>query len=126
MPSHASGERKTAVRRGSRCNDLLVDEEIDDHLIEADEAAWDLFQTTTNLATQLCQELIALRTVSTLAEEVDSSLLDVQDKRDEDPTGDYSDCIPAIRELLHELNGTLRKSTIPAGHNLRTMAKELS
>ena len=119
-------EVETVIRRGNRCNDLLVDEETDEHLLEEDETAWDLFQTTTDLATRLCQELIALRTVSSLVEEVDSSLLDVQTKREEDPTGDYSDCIPAIRELLHELNETLRGSTIPAGHNLRTMAKELS
>ena len=118
-------ELETIKRRAIRANDSLVEEELDEALQAEDEAAWDTFQESTELATRRCQELIALRVVTCLVEEVDHSLNTLQFKIDKDPTLDYSEALPNIEKLLQEVNKTLRESTIPADHNLRVMAKEL-
>ena len=119
-------EVETIIHRGNRCNDILMEEELDETLLETDEAAWDTFQDATALATRRCQELIALKAVTCLVEEVDSSLNCLQIKINEEPTLDYSEGIPNIGQLLQEVNKTLRGSTISADHDLRVMAKELS
>ena len=118
-------EVETIIRRGNRCNDHLMDDELDEALQAADEVAWNIFQDATAAATRLCQELIALRTGSCLAEEAATSLTEVHEKITGDPTGDYSDYFPEIKLLIDELNETLRGSTIPADHTLRASAKEL-
>ena len=62
---------------------------------------------------------------SCLADEAGASLTEVQQKITGDPTGDYSDYFLEIKQLVDELNETLRGSTLAADHTLRATAKTL-
>ena len=114
------------VRKGTECNDILVEAETDETLQDEDEAAWDLFTDTIDMARKICQELISLRTVSSLAEEVDSSLNRIQTEQEDNPMMEYLGPISDVHGHLTELKETLRASTIPASHILWSMSKEFS
>ena len=87
---------------------------------------WDLFQEIICKARSLCKQLTCLRTVSGLVQEVDMSLDSMQTKQVRNPTKDYSATMLPICKNLTELKETLRGSNIPAGHNLWSVAKDLS
>lgn len=114
----------TILRRGTRCNDIILDEELDEGLIQADEAALLVFQEATATATTLCQELIVIKTSSCLSDSVQETLQEVEERMIEDPTKDYSASLPEISKLLDEMTENLRGSTLNSDHELRKAAKD--
>ena len=117
-------ELETILRRGARCNDILLEEELDEKLQEEDEKALIAFQAATAQATKMCQELVVTKTVSCLSDEVECSLKDVEGKMAADPMGDYSEYFPEINRLIEEMNENLRASTLLADHSRRKAAKD--
>ena len=118
-------ELETLIRRGTRCNDLILDEEMDEDTIKADEAALEVFQEATAKATRLCQELLVVKAVSCLSDSVQDSLQEVEERMTEDPTKDYSAWYPEIIKLIDEMNKSLRESTLLPDHALKKAAKDL-
>ena len=112
------------LRRGNRCNDIILKEEIDEDTIQADEEALLLFQEATAKANTLCQELVVLKSVSCLSDEIQDSLQEVEGQIAEDPNKDYSASSTDIGKLLDEMAENLRNSTLELDHDLRKAAKE--
>ena len=117
---------ETALRRATRCNDLLVENETDDTLIEEDEIAWDRFLVVLNKARRLCQELIALRVSSSLIASAEPMLDSYQAKVGANPNRDYSEFVSQISDLLKEAGDTLRGSTIPTAHELWKLTRDMT
>ena len=112
------------IRRGARCNTLILNEEVDEELQQQDEAALETFQAATAKGTRLLQNLVVQKTVSCLSTEVEQSMDEVDKLMAEDPTQDYSESFPEISQLLTEINESLRVSTFEADHALRKKALE--
>ena len=114
----------TIIRRGTRANDLILDEELDEELLMLDERALLVFQEATAKATTLCQELIVVKTASCLSDSISESLQEIEDRMAEESNKDYSDSLPDISKLLDEMSDSLRGSTLLADHPLRATAKK--
>lgn len=81
---------ETALRRATRSNDLLVENETNSITMEEDDKAWDTFLGNINTARRLCQELIALRVSSSLIASAEPLLDTYQSRREANPDKDYS------------------------------------
>ena len=112
-------ELETLVRRARRCNDVLVDEELDAGLLEADEVAYLAFEETVDQANQLCQEMMVLKASNCLSAEISTSIRVIQHQIIDHPDTDNSEYNKSITKLVDELSDQLRGSTLPLDHHLR-------
>ena len=112
-------ELETLVRRARRDNDVLIDEELDAGLMEADEEEYCKFEETIDLATQLCQEMIVLKTTNCLSSEISTSIRVIQQQILDNPGMDNSEYNKTISKLVDEMSDHLRGSTLPLDHHLR-------
>ena len=112
-------ELETLVRRARRCNDILLDEELDAGLQEADEEAYMAFEEEVDAASQMCQEMITLKTANCLSAEISSSLKVVQQQMADHPDLDCLEDHKSISKLVEEMAESLRCSTLAMDHHLR-------
>ena len=117
-------ELATISRRLQRCNDYLVDDELDEELQGQDDTAFTVIETGIQEAKQLCQELIVFKTASCLSQEIEDSLQEVEDQKAANPEMDYSDWYPDIKKLIDEMAESLRGSTLASDHDLRRGIKQ--
>ena len=112
-------ELETLTRRARKCNNILLDEELDEGLQEADEEAYLAFEQTVDEANQLCHELMILKTANCLSAEISSSLKVVHQQMVEHPDQDCLEDNKSISKLVDEMAENLRCSTLPLDHQLR-------
>ena len=113
----------TIIRRGTRANEFILDEELEEELIKKDEQALLAFQEDTATAAKLCQELLVLKTTSCLSDSITEAIQAVDDMMAEEPDKDYCGSLPDINKLLDEMTESLRTSTLAKDHDLRKTAK---
>ena len=112
-------ELETLVRRARRCNDVLLDEELDAGLLEADEVAYLAFEETIDHANQMCQEMMVLKASNCLSSEISTSIRVIQQQILDHPDMDNSEYNKSISKLVDEMADQLRGSTLPLDHHLR-------
>ena len=115
---------ETALRRATRCNDNLVELEVDETLIEEDATA--SFLVNLNKTRRLCQELIALRVSGSLIESAEPLLASYETEVAANPSKDYSSFAARIADFLKEAGETLRGSTISSRHEYWTATREMT
>ena len=108
---------QTALHRATRCNDNLVELEVDETLIEEDATAW---LVNLNKTRRLCQELIALRVSGSLIESAEPLPASYETEVAANPSKDYSSFAARIADFLKEAGETLMGSTISSRHEYWT------
>ena len=112
-------EVEQLTRRAQRCNDTLIDEEIDPKLQEADEEAFMFFEATVDNSTALCREMMATKTASCLSREIQDTLRVILQQMADYPEREYGEECKALDKLLDTMADILRSSTLPMDHHLR-------
>ena len=112
-------ELEALTRRARKCNNILLDEELDTGLQEADEEAYIAFEETVDEASQLCQEMMVSKTAACLSAEIASTLKVVHQQMTEHPDKSCLEEHKSMAKLLDEMAEHLRCSTLPLDHPLR-------
>ena len=99
-------------------------EELDEDLAKQDEDSRRALQKVTSLAGDLGGQLLSLKAASSASDNVRDALMEVETRKEADPSMDYSACFPDITKQLENLTETLRASTFDMDHPLRRDAKD--
>ena len=112
-------ELEQVSKRAQKCNNILIDEEIDDSQQEADDEAFVFFETTVDNATVLCREMMATKTASCLSMEIQDTLRVILQQMADHPERGYGEECKALDKRLDVMADILRSSTLPMEHTLR-------
>ena len=112
-------------KKSKKYQSILVDEELREDLQVMDEDAYLSLEASVEEASNLCQELIICKTAACLSAEIHDTLQTVTQLMADNPTKLYTDEFHDMGKLLEEMTDTLRHSTLPMDHYLRTDAKQL-
>ena len=111
-------------KRATKHNNVLIDEELDQHLQESDEEAFVFFQTTVSNAKSICLEMIATKNASGFSNEIQDTLAEILQQKTEHPELDYTEECKALGSVMASLSDTLRASSLPLDHPLRQELKQ--
>ena len=106
--------------------EVLFHDEVDEALREGDESRWQALQTLLRRVSSLNAKLISIKVAQSWVSEVDNQLDALVVKASTNPGLDFSKGIAGLTYAYSQLNTVLRESTIPEGHQLRKMAKEIN
>ena len=106
-------------KRATRSNDVLIDEELDQHLQDSDEEAFMFFQATVDNAKSICLEMIVTKTATALSTRIQAALTELLQHMTEHPERKYAEASKSLSRKLDSLEEMLDSSTLPLDHPLR-------
>ena len=116
-------ELEALASSAGKCNDTLIDEELDQGLQEADEEAYLLCEECMDEATNLCQEMMASKAAACLSAGIQDSLTVVTQEMTDHPEKSNTEVHKDLSKLLDEMDDILRTSTLEMEHPLREEAR---
>ena len=105
-------------KRAHKCNNTLIDEEVDPHQQEADEESFSFFEATIDNATQLCSEMMATKSAARLSVKIQETLRALQQQKADHPELSFESGYKALDKQLDAMADILESSTLPTDHPL--------